>query len=222
MIMGILLLIVLLGCISFGAGLVSAVVARFKGYRPWFWVLSLGPVGLLLILVKPNLGKATTPEMREQWEQRADWTGGVLSCITLFFLIAALPVSGVWFYSFAAAPVKVMAPMISTTATLAPGAAAQSMIDGVSIEVLHPTSHMVSQSTATFDEGNRRGTRSITTWEDDMGAKLGECIVEVASSKLRVNGKEYGPVAPGDFVVVNGDSVQVNGVIRSEEQDQQP
>ena len=78
----------------FGAGLFAAGVAYVKGYRPWFWLIPLGPVGALLMLLRPNLNRATTPEEREQWEQRADWTGGVLSGITLFCMMA-MPIAGV-------------------------------------------------------------------------------------------------------------------------------
>ena len=77
----------------FGAGLFAAGVAYAKGYRPWFWLISLGPVGALLMLLRPNLNRATTPEVREQWEERADWTGGILSGITLFFMMA-MPIAG--------------------------------------------------------------------------------------------------------------------------------
>lgn len=74
-------------------GLFAAVVAWMKGYRPWFWVASLGPIGALLMMLRPNLNRATTPEEREEWEQRADWTGGILSGITLFVAMG-LPVFG--------------------------------------------------------------------------------------------------------------------------------
>ena len=75
----------LASCLYFGMGLIAACLAWVKGYRPWFWLISLGPVGALLMLLRPNLNRATTPEEREEWEQRADWTGGILSGITLFF-----------------------------------------------------------------------------------------------------------------------------------------
>lgn len=77
----------------FGSGLFSACLAWVKGYRPWFWLVSLGPIGALSMLLRPNLNRATTPEEREQWEQRADWTGGILSGITLFFAMG-LPIVG--------------------------------------------------------------------------------------------------------------------------------
>ena len=77
----------------FGAGFVAALLAQKKGYRPWFWLISLGPVGALWMLLKPNLRHATTPEARDQWETHADWTGGILSGFTLFFLMG-LPLFG--------------------------------------------------------------------------------------------------------------------------------
>lgn len=85
------LILFLCSCLLFGPGLFAALDAWMKGYRPWFWLVSLGPIGLLLMLLRPNLNQATTPEEREQWEQRADWTGGILSGITLFF--AMMPVA---------------------------------------------------------------------------------------------------------------------------------
>lgn len=92
--MGLVVLILFLSsCLLFGPGLYAALDAWMKGYRPWFWLVSLGPVGLLLMLLRPNLNQATTPEEREQWEQRADWTGGILSGITLFFAMA-MPIFG--------------------------------------------------------------------------------------------------------------------------------
>lgn len=80
------MIFVLFGAASilvFGPGLIAAFVASSKGYRPWFWLLSLGPVGMLVIALKPSLGKAETPEEREAWETSADWTGGVLSGFTI-------------------------------------------------------------------------------------------------------------------------------------------
>jgi hypothetical protein len=76
----------------FGLSLLAALMAYMKGYRPWFWLFSLGPIGALLMLLRPNLDRATTPEELEQWEHRADWTGGILSGITLFF--GMVPLAG--------------------------------------------------------------------------------------------------------------------------------
>jgi MFS family permease len=67
-----------------GPGLLAAWIARKKGYRPWYWILAMGPVGLIVILCQPALETADTPEDRERWESRADWTGGVLSVISAF------------------------------------------------------------------------------------------------------------------------------------------
>ena len=88
----------------FGPGFIAALLAQKKGYRPWFWLISLGPVGTLWMLLKPNLRHATTPEERDQWETHADWTGGILSGFTLFFLMG-LPLFGVLaFYRVVAMP----------------------------------------------------------------------------------------------------------------------
>jgi hypothetical protein len=77
-----------------GAGLVTEVLAARKGYRPWFWIAALGPVGLIVMMLKPNLTSAATPEEREAMEQLADWTGGILSGV-MFFLGVGMPVFNV-------------------------------------------------------------------------------------------------------------------------------
>jgi hypothetical protein len=116
----IVLILFLSSCLLFGPGLYAALDAWMKGYRPWFWLVSLGPVGLLLMLLRPNLKRATTPEEREQWEQRADWTGGILSGITLFFAMA-MPIGGMMaIYSLrsvvtAPATAVITAPPMSST-----------------------------------------------------------------------------------------------------------
>jgi hypothetical protein len=90
--MGLVVLILFLSsCLLVGPGLYAALDAWMKGYRPWFWLVSLGPVGLLLMLLRPNLNQAKTPEERERWEQRANWTGGILSGVTLFCAIMPVP-----------------------------------------------------------------------------------------------------------------------------------
>jgi hypothetical protein len=83
-----LLIFMLIPGLAFAMGLFAATLAWVKGYRPWFWLVSMGPIGAVLMLIKPNLNRAQTPEEREQWEARADWTGGILSGITLFFSFA--------------------------------------------------------------------------------------------------------------------------------------
>ena len=83
----------LLSGVFFVSGMISVSLAWMKGYRPWFWLVSLGPVGAMLMISRRNLSCAATPEEREQWEQRADWTGGILSGITLFFAMG-LPIVG--------------------------------------------------------------------------------------------------------------------------------
>jgi nitric oxide reductase large subunit len=85
------------GALVLGPGLVSAVVAHRKGYRPWFWILSCGLVGMLVTLLIPGLDQAATPEQRERWESRADWTGGLLSGFTFLFM-GLLPTLGLVFF----------------------------------------------------------------------------------------------------------------------------
>src|SRR4051812_8357260 len=84
---GIIFVVLVLGsALVLGPGLISAVVAHRKGYRPWFWILSLGLVGMVVTLIMPRLGQAVTPEQRERWESRADWAGGSLSAFTFLFM----------------------------------------------------------------------------------------------------------------------------------------
>ena len=110
------LLISLVGsCLLFAPGLVAAVVARHKGYRPWFWLLSFGPVGMIWILLKPNLRQATTPEERERWETSADWTGGVLSGFAFFLMFGFPMIAVLGFFSMRLAPPPPMPLPIQTT-----------------------------------------------------------------------------------------------------------
>ncbi|MBC8117044.1 MAG: hypothetical protein H7062_21825 [Candidatus Saccharimonas sp.] len=110
------LIFFLCSSLFFGLGLVAAGVAYMKGYRPWFWLVSLGPIGAMSMLLRPNLNRATTPEEREQWEQRADWTGGILSGITLFFAMG-LPIVGMLaFFSLRTVAVPSAPAMIAVPA----------------------------------------------------------------------------------------------------------
>lgn len=72
-----------------------------------------------------------------------------------------------------------------------------------------------------WDEiGNHGGIRHIHTATDSAGVKR-ECTVELAGSyakpdplQLAVNGKDYGAVVKGDLIVIDGDTVKVNGTER--------
>lgn len=113
-IFGIFFIAMAVGCLLvLGPGFIAAVVAHRKGYRPWFWVLSCGLVGLVVTAVMPPIRRAETPELRERWETRADWTGGILSGIT-FMLMFVFPIMGGLFF------VGVTAPMGRPAALLAP------------------------------------------------------------------------------------------------------
>ena len=113
----VIIAIAISGVFVFGPGFIAAVVAHRKGYRPWFWILSLGLVGMLVTLFMPGLVRATTPEQREQWESRADWTGGLLSGCT-FLGMFVFPVVGVLF--FARAVTLMGAPPAPPPPTTAP------------------------------------------------------------------------------------------------------
>lgn len=113
-------------------GLISAIIANFKGYRPWFWILAMGPVGLIIMLVKQSLNRATTPEERERWETQADWTGGVLSGLT-FMSVFGLPILGAAaFLSARAVAIPApppVAPPLVVVPEVAPPALDEVMID---------------------------------------------------------------------------------------------
>lgn len=200
----------------FGSGLIAAVIAWKKEYRPWFWVLSCGPLGLLLILLKPNLREATTPEAREAWEERADWTGGVLSGFTFFFLVLVPALGFLTYFAAFSAPVAMAPPILvpysesADTLELVERVA----IEGAFIKVRAHNAGMQEESIEQID-GDKKGTRYTTSWSDSAGVKQGECVVEIVDSQLRVNGKSYGSVAQGDVVDIDGETVQVNGAIRS-------
>lgn len=114
-----IVLFFLTSSLFFGAGLIATCLAWKKGYRPWFWLISMGPIGLGLMLVKPNLSRATTPEQREQWEASADWMGGVLSGLSLFFLLAFPLLMMGFFVGLARAPIApapvILPPAASST-----------------------------------------------------------------------------------------------------------
>jgi hypothetical protein len=104
-------LLIITSALVFGPGLISGLIAWNKGYRPWFWLLSFGPLGTLIVALTPALSRATTPEERERMESRADWTGGILSGFTVMPMFA-LPVLGaLYFFSFSA-------PMVPPTPVL--------------------------------------------------------------------------------------------------------
>jgi hypothetical protein len=119
---GLMELIVLFGgsVLVFGPGLLAAVIAWNKGYRPWFWFLAMGPIGLLWILMTPAVAQATTPEERERWETRTDWTGGILTGFTLLPLFA-LPLLGMLWFTAVSVSVRTAAPMPMPTPPVVTG-----------------------------------------------------------------------------------------------------
>lgn len=184
--------------VFFGCGLISCVVAQRKGYRPWFWPLSLGPVGTLVIIAKAPLSRATTPEIREVWDRRADWTGGMLSGLSLCFMWAAAVIVLFGINVFPAPPAG---RMVLSAAS----------VDGVNVKHERPSASSVNSSISPFADGDRKGTRYTNIWMNGSGVKVGQCIVEIANGQLRIDGKDFGPVAKDDTVEIVGDRVTVNG-----------
>lgn len=109
--------LIIASTLFFGFGLIAGMIAWYKGYRPWFWLLSMPPIGFLVIALIPGLGRATTPEERERMESRADWTGGILSGFTLVPMFA-LPLIGAMLYFVLQSQPVVPLPMMSPTATV--------------------------------------------------------------------------------------------------------
>lgn len=119
------LVIILVSGVVLVTGLITALVANSKGYRPWFWILSMGPIGLIIMMVKQSLNQATTPEERERWESQADWTGGVLSGLT-FMTVFGLPVLGAAAFlsargvAFPAPPIAPPPPVVAPPQVVVP------------------------------------------------------------------------------------------------------
>lgn len=72
----------------------SPLIAMKKGYKPWFWLLACGPIGLTTIICLRPLKSAKDPVEYEWLENRANFIGAVLSWIAIFIctipLLAAL------------------------------------------------------------------------------------------------------------------------------------
>jgi hypothetical protein len=87
-------------------------------------------------------------------------------------------------------------------------------VEGVAVKVLHPVSAAITTTSSdlTDDAEKHRGTRY--SYKCEEGASKRECVIEVADSQLQVNGKGYGSVAKGNTVVIDGDTVKVNGTER--------
>lgn len=135
----------------FGSGFLACVLAWKKGYHPWFWLLSLGPVGLLFMLFSPSLFAAATPEIREKWEDRADWTGGILSGLTFFFLLVPPTIGFLTSFSLAAPPMptRPMAPMMAPVSS-------DTESSGMSLES-DDGGNQSSSANETYDAANEGG-----------------------------------------------------------------
>ncbi len=114
----ILIILVLGFWLVVGLGLAAAFIAWKKGYPPWFWLVSMGPVGALWILLTPSLDQATTPEDRERWETRANWTGGMLSGFTILPMFGLPLIVLVGYFAWQSVPVGPPAPPPTLNATV--------------------------------------------------------------------------------------------------------
>lgn len=70
--------------LSFLSFLISPLVAWRKGYSPYLWLFSCGPVGLVVIACLPSTSTAQTPEEMELMQVRANTTGAILTGVALF------------------------------------------------------------------------------------------------------------------------------------------
>lgn len=76
--------------VVFGCMIVSPLIARQKGYTPYYWILALHPVGLIVIANLPPLRDAKTPEQHQQMEFGGNRTGKRLSFIGLLLAVPLL------------------------------------------------------------------------------------------------------------------------------------
>jgi hypothetical protein len=92
------------------------------------------------------------------------------------------------------------------------------VIDGVSVTVLHARYQgRVESATEGNGDGGKPGTRYTHKWTSSDGASTQSYGIEIADSKFRVSGVDYGTVEKGDVVVIDGGKVTINGKVRSPE-----
>ena len=80
----------------FGCMIVSPLIAKQKGYTPYYWILALHPVGLIVIANLPSLRDAKAQEQREQMEFSGNRTGKRLSFIGLLLAVPLLVLMLQW------------------------------------------------------------------------------------------------------------------------------
>ena len=70
-------------------GLLSARYAKKKGYNYYWWFLSLGLIGLITIILLPNLDKY--PEnLKAKKKLIGDSIGSIFTLLSLFFTILSI------------------------------------------------------------------------------------------------------------------------------------
>jgi len=69
--------------ISFISFLISPLIAWRKGYSPYLWLFSCGPIGLIVIACLPSISSAQSPEQMELMQARANTTGAILTGVAL-------------------------------------------------------------------------------------------------------------------------------------------
>lgn len=85
-----MMVLLILSSIWFVSFIASPIVAKRKGYAPYFWLFACGPIGLIVIICFPSTVKAITPEDLEVMQARANMTGAILTGIALFVALALL------------------------------------------------------------------------------------------------------------------------------------
>lgn len=113
---GVGILELLISMVLFGSGLLAALIAWKKGYSPWYWLFSMGPVGLVVIAATPSLDSAKTPELREIWETKARWVGGVMSGLVVIPMVSVAMLGFLLFFSLrstAVPPARVAVPIVA-------------------------------------------------------------------------------------------------------------
>lgn len=88
-------------------------------------------------------------------------------------------------------------------------------VGGVSVTIMHPSKSTIARSTIVgiSEKGKPDGMRCTHSYTEPSGTAK-EYVIEIVDSHLTVNGKGYGSVAKGESIVIDGDTLKVNGTER--------